>query len=122
MKWPEFLRCLSKTVNNVDISLEEAAALPWKTKARLVRNDPVTSTRYHRHRMESLLSTMKKYPSISGQIVDFFWRDEFQQRGTPHTHMGVYIKDAPILGIHPDARICAFADRYISISSKELSA
>jgi hypothetical protein len=77
MKWPEFLRCLSKTVDNIEISLEEAAALLWKTRARLVRSDPVTSTRYHRHRMESLLSTMKKYPSVSGEIVDFFGEMNF---------------------------------------------
>jgi hypothetical protein len=106
MKWPEFIRCLSKMVDDIDISLEEAAQLPWKTRARLVRTDPVTSSRYHRHWMESLLSVMLKYPCVTGQIVDYFWRDEFQQRGTPHTHMAVYIKDTPILGVHSDVRIC----------------
>jgi hypothetical protein len=60
MKWPEFLRCLSKLVNGKDVTLEEAARFSWKEKARLVRSDPVTSARYHRHRMEALLSIMKK--------------------------------------------------------------
>jgi hypothetical protein len=36
MKWPEFLRCLCKLVDGKDISLEEAANLPWKVKACLV--------------------------------------------------------------------------------------
>jgi hypothetical protein len=105
-----------------DISLEDAARLSWQTKARLVRNDPVTSSRYHRHRMEALLAAMKKYHALSGEIVDYFWRDEFQQRGTPHTHMAVYIKDAPILGVHPDSSICEFADRYITTSGEGLTA
>jgi hypothetical protein len=110
MKWPEFIRCLYKLVEGKDISWEDAARLSWKTKARLVRNDPVTSSRYHRHRMKALLAAMKKYHALSGEIVDYFWRDEFQQRGTPHTHIAVYIKDAPILGVHPDSSICEFAD------------
>lgn len=76
MKWPEFLRCLSKLVDGVDITLEEAAKLSWKHKARLVRSNPVTSVRYHRHRMEALLSALKKHDCISGSIMDFFWRDE----------------------------------------------
>jgi hypothetical protein len=116
MKWSEFLRCLSKIVDGIDISLEETAQLSWKTRARLVRTDPVTSSRYHRHRMEALLSVMRKNPCVSGQILDYFWRDEFQQCGTPHTHMVVYIKDAPILGVHSDVRICEFADQFISTS------
>jgi hypothetical protein len=56
MKWPKFLRCLSKLVDVVDIKLKEAAQLPWRVKARLVRSDPVTSARYHRHKMETLLT------------------------------------------------------------------
>jgi hypothetical protein len=122
MKWPEFIRCLYKLVDGKDISLEDAARLPWKVKARLVQTDPVTFSRYHRHRMESLLAAMKKYHIHSGEIVDCFWRDKFQQRGTPHTHMAVYVKDAPILGVHSDARICKFADQYVTTSSEGISA
>jgi hypothetical protein len=122
MKWPEFIRCLYKLVDRKDISLEDAARLPWKVKACLERTDPVTSFRYHRHRLESLLVAMKKHQTLSGEIVDYFWRDEFQQRGTPHTHMAVYVKDAPILGVHLDTRICEFADKYITTSGEGISA
>jgi hypothetical protein len=110
MKWPEFLRCLLQLVDGKDITLEEAKRLSWKEKARLVRSDPITSVRYHRHRMEALLTLIKKHDCISGKIVDYFWRDEFQQRGTPHTHMAVYVQGAPILGVHSDQQICEFAD------------
>jgi hypothetical protein len=41
-------------------------------------------------------------------------RVAYGKQGTPHTHMAVYIKDAPILGVHSDSRICKFADRYVS--------
>jgi hypothetical protein len=116
MKWPEFIRCLCKLVDGEEVTLEQAAQLLWKRIAQLVRSDPVTSARYHRYRMEALLSVMKKYDCISGPITDYFWRDEFQQRGTPHTHMAVYVRDAPILGVHSDCQICEFIDRFISTS------
>jgi hypothetical protein len=86
-----------------------------------VRNEPVTSSRYHQHRMEALLSAMKRQSCISGKIVDYFWRDEFQQRGTPHTHMAVYVKNAPVLGVNSDQEICDFADRYVATSSERAS-
>lgn len=72
MTWPEFFRCLSKLVDGKDVTLEEAARFSWKERARLVRSDPVTSARYHRHRMETLLSIMKKYNCVSGPISDYF--------------------------------------------------
>jgi hypothetical protein len=70
MKWPEFLRCLAQLVDGEELTLEEAAKMPWKRKARLVRSEPVTSSRYHRHQMEALLTTMKRHSCISGKIVD----------------------------------------------------
>jgi hypothetical protein len=118
MKWPEFIRCLCKLVDGEEVALEQAAQLSWKRIARLVRSDHVSSARYHRHRMEALLSVMKKYDCISGPITDYFWRDEFQQRGTPHTHMAVYVRDTPILGVHSDRQMCEFIDRFISTSAE----
>jgi hypothetical protein len=105
-----------------DVTLEEAARFSWKERARFVRSDPVTSARYHRHRMETLLSVTKKYDCVSGPISDYFWRDEFQQRGTPHTHMAVYIKDAPIFGVQPDREGCKFIDQFITTSPDGVSA
>jgi hypothetical protein len=110
MKWPEFLRCLARLVDGEELTPEEAAKMSWKRKARLMRSKPVTSLRYHRHRMEALLTTMKRHSCISGKIVDYFWRDEFQQRGTPHTHMAVYVENGPVLGVNSDQEVCDFAD------------
>lgn len=121
MKWPEYLRCLSILVDGKDISLEEAARLSWKERARLVRSDPITSARYHRHRTEALLTAMKSCDALSGKVVDCFWRDEFQQRGTPHTRMAVYVKDAPVLNVDPDHRICEFVSSFITTSAKGIS-
>jgi hypothetical protein len=71
--------------------------------------------------MEALLSAMKRHNCISGKINDYFWRDKFQQRGTPHTHMAVYVKNAQVLGVNSDQKICDFADRYVTTYSARAS-
>lgn len=38
---------------------------------------------------------MKSKMNPIGEIVDFFYRVEFHQRGSPHVHMLIWIKDAP---------------------------
>jgi hypothetical protein len=120
MKWSEFLRCLAQLVDGEELTLKEAK-MPWKRKARLVRSEPVTSSRYHRHQMEALLTTMKRHSCISGKIVDYFWGDEFQKRGTPHTRMAVYVKKALVLGVNFYQEICDFANRYVTTSSERAS-
>lgn len=69
-KWPEYKRCLSRILDGKHITLEEAKNLPFKTVARLVRNDPVTSARYHRFRVDAILQTLRDCPSILGKIQD----------------------------------------------------
>ncbi|GMF68257.1 unnamed protein product [Phytophthora fragariaefolia] len=60
-----------------------------------------------------------------GEIEDFFWRVEFQQRGSPHIHALLWIKDAPdVLKLSESeegrAELAAFVDRSISVLSKSL--
>ncbi len=43
----------------------------------------------------------------------FFYRIEFQQRGSPHAHGGVWIKDAPDPETSDAATTCAFVDQYV---------
>ena len=54
----------------------------------------------------------KSYPI--GQINDFFYRVEFQQRGSPHIHMLIWIKDAPKLDCDSKNDVVAFVDKYIT--------
>ena len=47
----------------------------------------------------------------------FFYRVEFQQRGSPHIHALFWIKDAPQLGKNPNCDITAFVDKYVTCKS-----
>ena len=51
-----------------------------------------------------------------GEVIDFFWRIEFQLRGSPHVHSLWWIKDAPDLDTKAVSKSAPeFIDRYISI-------
>lgn len=63
-RWPEYKRCLSKVVDHKDLTLEESRDLPFKTVARLVRSDPVTSARYHRFRLDEILEILRECPIV----------------------------------------------------------
>ena len=32
-----------------------------------------------------------------GKIIDYFYRVEFQQRGSPHIHSLLWVQDAPVI-------------------------
>ena len=49
-----------------------------------------------------------------GEVVDYFYRVEFQQRGSPHIHGLFWIKDAPEYGKDSDEDIAKFVDNYVS--------
>ena len=49
-----------------------------------------------------------------GEVVDFFYRVEFQQRGSPHIHGLFWIKNAPEYGKDTDEDIAKFVDSYVS--------
>lgn len=81
-KWPELLVLLKKSVDDEEISEDEAASLTYLEKDRLLRSDPVLVTRYNDERFHILFKTwtskygpFKKYP-----LTDYFYRTEFQAR------------------------------------------
>src|SRR6185437_15446377 len=61
---------------------------------------------------------------LGGPLVDYFFRIEFQERGSPHVHGLVWIGGAPVLApgallapeerIEAEARYLAFVDTVIS--------
>lgn len=43
-----------------------------------------------------------------------FYQVEYQQHGSPHIHMLIWLKDAPVFGVDGDDAITAFIDNIIS--------
>lgn len=120
-KWGGLLQTLYSLAVGDTISVPDALALPWQQKAQLIRNDPVTVARCYCNRRDLIFSTILQCPEFIGRVTDYFWRDEFQQRGTAHTHAAFYVAGAPRFGISADSGICAFVDNHINCSVAEAS-
>ena len=100
LHWSELIVTLGKLVDNADYTEAEATdSLSWETRSRLVQSDPVTCVRHFDHRVSQFIQTILKSPdSPIGEMEDYFYRVEFQQRGSPHIHMLVWIKNSPKYG------------------------
>ena len=49
-----------------------------------------------------------------GKIKDWFYRVEYQQRGSPHIHMMLWLENAPIFGVDKDEDVISFIDQIIT--------
>ena len=118
LQWSELIITLGKLVDNKDYTAEiERNALSWETRSRLVQSDPVTCVRHFDHRVSQFIETILKSPqSPLGVLQDFFYRVEFQQRGSPHIHMLAWIQGAPKYGENDDAEVIKYVDRVASCS------
>ena len=61
--------------------------MTWQQKSDLIQKDPVTRTRNFEHMVQLFIKdVLRSDEMLTGKIVDFFYRVEFQQRGSPHIH------------------------------------
>ena len=66
-------------------------------------------------RVKELFKKVIKSPQQPlGNVIDYFIRLEFQQRGAPHIHCLLWVQNAPKLNEDDDETVAAFVDRYIS--------
>lgn len=92
--------------------------MSWDEITNLIQKDPVTCSRHFQHRIHQFITLVLKSPhNPIGEMSDYFYRTEFQHRGSPHIHMLVWIKDAPVYGDDPVEDVIAFIDKYVSCSS-----
>lgn len=96
-KWTELLVILTKLVDKTDISEAEAAQLSNSEKARLIRTDPVTCSRYFDYRFRQMVKLLKDKIFEPHVLIHYYWRIEFQHRGSPHCHGMYWISNAPTL-------------------------
>ena len=117
-RWTDLLRMLAKLNDGIDYSEKELENLSWQEKTKLVQKDPVTCSRYFDHRVQEFLNTvLKSSCEPIGKLLDYFYRVEFQQRGSPHIHMLVWIENAPTLETNSEGEIVQFVDKYLTCNT-----
>jgi hypothetical protein len=122
-KWPELLVLLMKNIENITISEEEALELPYNKIAELISKDPVTCSRYFDLRINKLIHIMLFKPGGpfgKNRIKDYYYRIEFQHRGSPHIHMVLWIDGAPIYNNFNSEECIKFIDKFITCNDKNL--
>ena len=89
--------------------------MTWQKKSELIQKDPVTCARNFEHMMQLFIYNFIKGSNHPiGEVDDFFYRVEFQQRGLPHIHGLFWIKNAPEYGKDSADDIVKFVDDYVS--------
>lgn len=113
-RWNDLLAMLATLNSNVSYNIEQIENLTWEQKIKLIQSDPVTCSRYFDHRVQTFINVvLKSEHEPLGKLTDFFYRVEFQQRGSPHIHMIVWIKNSPKYNFNTNADITAYVDQYL---------
>ena len=89
--------------------------LTWAEKCRLIQSDPATCARHFDRQVQLLFKFLKEDVEPLGPLVDYFYCVEFQQRGSPHIHCLLWIKDSPKIDNDVED-VIEFIDKYISCS------
>ena len=123
--WGELLSILKRTVDKEIVSIEDAAKLTFEEKARLIRTDPVTCAQYFDHRFKHIRkawTNVENGPFGNYRVVHYFYRIEFQHRGSPHVHMVLWLQDAPIYDVEkPESEqsVVEFIDTLITTDGSD---
>ena len=85
MNWPDLLYVLANRAG-MNISNEDVDGLSSEQKRELLYSDPITTVRHFSQRFQKFIAFMKGSSKPIGEIVDYFWRVEFQLQGRPYVH------------------------------------
>ena len=113
-KWVHLLKILGRLVDQRNYTDEEIENLNWEETCRLIQSDPVTCARHFDFQFNTFLKQflLSEIAPI-GKIKDWFYRVEYQQRGSPHVYMLIWLEDAPVFGVE-DEDVSSFIDKIIT--------
>ena len=109
--WPEITTAIkAQCGETVDVD-----NLTWEEKCSILASNPVTCARMFDHRVRCFIRDVIKSPANPiGKVTEYFYRTEWQARGSPHIHCLFWVKDAPLIGRENDVAVCDFINQYIS--------
>ncbi|XP_065942484.1 uncharacterized protein [Magallana gigas] len=111
MRWPEIFEAILKQQND----LRNVEDLTLSEKWEILKKNPITVSRMFDYRFQTFLKkVILSNANPIGKVKDYFYRVEFQQRGSPHTHCLFWIADAPKLHTDADCEVADFIDTYVS--------
>ena len=114
-QWIHLLRILGNLVDNKQYRDTQLDKMNWEEKCRLIQSDPVTCARHFEYKVSKFINHfLKSDLHPLGKIADWFYRLEYQQRGSPNIHMLIWLEDTPLFGVDNDAKVVSCIDKIIS--------
>ena len=88
------------------------------TPAEVCAMDPVNVSIHFNKKWKAIFQHLiqAKEQPIFGEVVDYFWRVEYQCRGAPHVHCLLWVKDAPVLGQSSPEDVKAYLSKIVTCS------
>jgi hypothetical protein len=117
--WPDFFRAC-----NPSLTIDEARRLSPKERSRCLAENPDIAARHFNRRFDAFFENILCGSAKPlGEIIDYFWRVEFQQRGSPHIHALLWVKESPdMLQLSQTdverLELASYVDGVISVISK----
>ena len=90
-QWNHLLRILGNLIDCKNYSEKELNNLTWGDRCCLIQSDPVTCARHFDFQFNTFLKNV-----LTGELAplrkvkDWFYRVEYQQRGSPHIRMLIW--------------------------------
>ena len=97
--WPELLREIAETIYKRKFTAEEIEGLSNQERNKLISENVVQSTVHFQKRIEKMFTLMgydffgDKNQVYVYSASSYFYRVEFQQRGAPHVHSLLWLRD-----------------------------
>jgi hypothetical protein len=114
LKWIDTIQAIASQ-RGTTFSQEDITNMSWEEKCSWLRSNPVTAARHFQYRLDSLMKNLVLSDAKPlGHVRHFFYRIEFQQRGSPHAHGVLWIKDAPNPEESEPEEIEKFISMYVS--------
>ena len=114
-RWIEIDNAILIQQGKTPMTVEEHKNMSWDQHCRIIMSNPVTASRMFEHRVQTFIRDVIQSPAKPiGEVEDFYYRTEFQQRGWPHIHMVAWVKDAPNINDNSEDEITEFVDKYIT--------
>ncbi|KAJ8043494.1 hypothetical protein HOLleu_10601 [Holothuria leucospilota] len=109
-RWPEIVQAILEQQQR---PIPET--LSWTDHCKIIASNPVTAARMFEHRVQALIKHVILSPANPiGEVIDYFYRVEFQQRGWPHIHCLFWVKNAPQVDKSTDLQVTTFINKYVS--------
>ena len=113
LRWNDTIQSIARQYCQV-LTDEQVNKMSWDVKCKWLRENPVTAARHFEFRLDKLFKDviMNKELQPLGAINDYFFRIEFQQRGSPHAHCVLWVDGAPQLATHSANDVVEFIDKF----------